>query len=715
MKKLKFLYKNKLWLASLGLTTTGSLVLAACGNNMQPNQSKTDDKKADKPETNKPDTIDPSKKDQPETDAKKEGQKPQVPTATTQQVAAVNSLLSNSEIQTYLSSIVNDSLKQIKADLDVVTKIGDFNQSKIMQSIYALDKTKNSSAATGTTDVKELVAKLKADAATADSGVSSEETNNFNTALAAVTDGATALLTALEALPKAQATNQLTTLKNAFTTALDNYKSANSTDAQTKLSALVTAKNDYQTKLSAVNSLLLTAERKAFALDRATSELDKYINTKVAAFLTTSAKKADHTTNLNNLVAKVRNDVLGLPGKDLWFEDDAPGSIATSDDRKNSTKLYAIVASLAHQIAAWNNLNNTLKIFTCNQGLLSKSTSALNLLGLHIDVKVPLDVARLNAYLVTDDANIEKLLANGGDNSVTKILEKVSVGIKHYESVLTKTSTETTATAKLVKDLTDLENSLTSDQTKKNKVTALKTATTTLITNFGKFQTQWKKLESFLFTDEAKTKVYPLLQNAKSLNQAIAVSDSYGQVLEVIGQAKKLEAVVDAINNNLTTSTTKGSSDTVASTLKTLITDIKNQSAGFGKALKEFVEVTNWPETAVTGQTGSDATTKIKGLAESIAKKTTSGATTYSGYIYTDGIAKSTATGAKLSLEDLQTKLAKLTLKDSSSADQTLGKIKNLLLQQLTPNYENQTAALNQHLPEMFNNGDVLPETQTHF
>ncbi|MDQ0513979.1 hypothetical protein J2Z62_000417 [Mycoplasmoides fastidiosum] len=716
MKKLKFLYKNKLWLASLGLATTGSLVLAACGSNVQPNQSKSDDKKSDKSDSTKPNTDDSTKKDESNSESKKEDAKPKVPTATTEQLAITKSLLSNAEIKTYLTDTVKQAYDLIKENLKEVTEIGAFNRSKITNSIYALDKSKKTSPTASDTDIKTLVDKLKQDVAATDSNVPDDEKTNFNAALEFVTIHAAALLTALEALPADDATNELTALKTAFEKALDDYKSATSADAQTKLTALVTAKNNYQTKLSAVNSLLLTAERKAFALDRATSELAKYINTKVGTFLTAGTKKDQHTTNLNNLVAKVRTDVLGTPGKDLWLENDAPADIATDANKATSTQLYAMVASLAHQIASWNNLNNTFKVFTYNQGLLSELPSALNLLGLHVDVKAPLDVARLNAYLVVDKANIVKLLNDGGDNSIKKVLEKISVGISHYEEVLGKPEGQSNGMAKLVKDLTDLEKAVNSDTAKKGKVTPLKTAAEALVANFAKFQTEWKKLENFLFTDKDATKVYPLLQNANNLNQAIAVSDSYGQVLEVVSQAKKLETVVDGINNNLVAKT--GSApDTVASTLKALVDDITNTTAAakFGHALTQFLTVTGWATTNVSDRTPNITVQK---LAESIAKTSVTGSTTtYSGYIYANGIVKSTLTEAKLSLQDLQTELAKLKLKDSAAkpANQTLGNVKDLLVQQLSPNIDSQTAALNKHLPEMFNNGDVLPETETHF
>ncbi|MDQ0513980.1 hypothetical protein J2Z62_000418 [Mycoplasmoides fastidiosum] len=708
MKKLKFLHKNKLWLASLGLATTGSLVLAACGSNVQPNPSKSDDKKSDNTDSAKPNTDDSTKKDESGSEAKKEEQTPQIPTATVQQLAATKSLLSNAEIKTHLTDTVKQAYDLVKQNLEEVTEIGAFNRGKVNNSIYALDKSKNPSKTNSDTDVKDLVAKLVTDVTEADSNVPENEKANFNAALKEVTDHATSLLTALEALPADDATNELTALKTAFEKALDDYKSATSADAQTKLTALVTAKNNYQTKLNAVNSLLLTAERKAFALDRATSELSKYINTKVAAFLTTGSKHTQHTTNLNALVAKVRNDVLGTPGKDLWLENDAPANIATDANKATSTQLYAMVASLAHQIASWNSLNNTFKVFTYNQGLLSELPSALNLLGLHIDVKVPLDVARLNAYLVVDKANIVKLLNNGGANSIKKVLEKVSVGIGHYEGVLGKPNAQTAA--KLVKDLTDLNTAATG--TGKTKAGALKTEAETLVTNFEKFKTEWNKLEGFLFTGKDTAKVYPLLQIADNLNQAIAVSDSYGQVLEVVSQAKKLETVVDGINDNLITNTGQNPAATVASTLKTLVDDITNTTAKFGKALTEFLAVTDWSnDIDVTGRTG--ATAKVKGLAESIAKKTGSN---YSGYIYADGIVKSTLNNAKFSLEDLQTELKKLNLKNNATpaANQVLGNVKDLLIQQLSPNIDSQTAALNKHLPEMFNNGDVLPETENH-
>ncbi|MDQ0513981.1 hypothetical protein J2Z62_000419 [Mycoplasmoides fastidiosum] len=703
MKKLKFLHKNKLWLASLGLATTGILVLAACGSNVQPNQPKSD--------AAKPNTDDSSKKDESSNEPKQEDTKPKVPTATTQQLAVTKSLLSNDEIKTHLTNVVKQAYDLIKQNLEEVTEIGAFNRTKVNNSIYALDKNKNTAKKDGDTDVKELVEKLQTNLAASDSNVPENEKANFNAALKEVTDHAASLLTALEALPADNATNELTALKDAFVKVLDEYKTANAADAQTKLTALVTAKNNYQTKLSAVNSLLLTAERKAFALDRATSELEKYINTKVGTFLTEGNKSSEHSTNLNNLITKVRTNVLGAPGKDLWLENDAPADIATDKNKATSSQLYAMVASLAHQIASWNSLNNTFKVFTYNQGLLSELPSALNVLGLHIDVKAPLDVAWLNAYLVVDKANIVKLLNAGDANSIKKVLEKISVGISHYEEVLGKPEGQSNGMAKLVKDLTDLHAVATGNG--KTKAAALKTEAETLVTNFEKFKTEWNKLEGFLFTGKDAAKVYPLLQIADNLNQAIAVSDSYGQVLEVVSQAKKLETLVDGINNNLVAKA--GSASTVISTLKTLVDDITNTTTKFGKALADFAKETTWGTTAVTGR----SETNTEQLASSIAReKTENSKKTYSGYVYLNGIVKSNpaATNAKFSLEDLQTELKKLTLKNTATpaANQTLGNVKDLLVQQLRPNIDSQTAALNKHLPEMFNNGDVLPETENH-
>ncbi|MDQ0514011.1 hypothetical protein J2Z62_000449 [Mycoplasmoides fastidiosum] len=241
------------------------------------------------------------------------------------------------------------------------------------------------------------------------------EKENFTRALTKVKTDAANLLASLNDLPK-QNTKVLEGLQTKFITALTKFISATGTEVTIKLTALVTAKNNYEAGVKKVAEKLIIAEQKAFVLDSATSALSNYVNTKVATFLTVGNDKNKHTITLNNLVNQVRTGVLGTLGFNIW----AAGNIKTEEAKRNlptginentaTTQLYTIIAGLADQEAAWNTVNSALKSLTCHQSLLTKTDSAINLLVLHVEQAMPVDTARLNAYLVYDQSNIVKLL-----------------------------------------------------------------------------------------------------------------------------------------------------------------------------------------------------------------------------------------------------------------------------------------------------------------
>ncbi|UUD37615.1 hypothetical protein [Mycoplasmoides fastidiosum] len=493
-------------------------------------------------------------------------------------------------------------------------------------------------------------------------------------------------------------------LKKTFETALAAYTAANSTTLNTTWVTLKKAHENYQNKLNEITPKLIDAQKTGFDLDQATSELEKYINTDVATFLSDAANGTKHSLVLNALVTKVRTNVLGTIGSDLWTEDNAPAGIPTGDNKKPSTQLYAIVVGLAHQTAAWNNLKNAIKILTFNQSLILEAVNAVNVFALHLTTLVPLDVARLNAYLIVPSANVVKILTeNQNYDSIAKTLENLSKGIDHFDKFLAKTGTDS-----LLQKLSDLENKV-SDEPRKKKVTDLKVETEKLITKFDAFKVKWEKLRPLLWTKNDTTITYPLLDAATNLNQLIGLANHYGDVLQVVGQAQSLQTLVTQITtatkiipNNPSQKTQETS---LATILGKIVSDIHSLVTGFGKALNNFATESGW--------TGENKT-----KAEALAKLTTSSSskTIKTGLIYTDLVGGATQTDGtnqpsdKLLFSTLSYNLSNL----EDVTDKKLHDLLELLNKQLKPSDGSQTNRLNNHLAAIFNNGDVLSETEIH-
>ncbi|MDQ0513999.1 hypothetical protein J2Z62_000437 [Mycoplasmoides fastidiosum] len=589
-------------------------------------------------------------------------------------------------------------MRQIKT----VTFIDSLNQKTVADSIKNLGTENDPAADTNTSTVYALVKTLEANLASATTTeVPEAEKQVFTVALNQVKTDAAVLLTSLKALPEETANKELEKLETAFTTALDEFIKAGTTDSATKLTALVQAKNTYQAGVKKVAENLVNAEQKAFVLDSSASALQNYINTKVGTFLTgTNGNK--HTTTLNYLLHQVRIGVLGTLGGDLW----TAGNVSETEAAQNrptgvtqqstSTQLYSIIVGLANQNASWKNINQILKSLTFNQSLLNKTEDATNLFALHVDLTLPVDVARLNAYLINEQSNVVRLFGAASGINVHRVIENIAHSISNYDTFLTAASDEASAQPKLVKDLDDLSKQLTSEANKKTKVDALKTATEALITKFKAFKTEWEKtqLQPLLWTGTDNNRSIPLLNQANSLNQAIGVAKNYGDVQKVVGTVELIEDNIDQITGILA-DTVGGKANELLAKLDAIIKDIDSSAAGsFGKALADFVG-----ETFTTGRTE----------AEAIAKSGNPG----TGYVYADlvtGTARTQNSPARLSFKQLDAELKNL----QAGSNKQLTTIANLLNNQLRPNQSSQTAELNNHLADLFNNGDVQADPENH-
>ncbi|MDQ0513994.1 hypothetical protein J2Z62_000432 [Mycoplasmoides fastidiosum] len=694
MKKFILFKKNKLWLASLGLATTGSLVLAACANQNQSanNQgTKTPDNSTNQPQENKPET--PVVPVVPAT--------PKIPVATAAQKQLTTALLEDAGVKKVLTDTVNSHQNEIVRQIKKVTFIDSLNQKTVAASIKNLGTENDAAADTNASTVYALVKTLETNlTAATDTEVPAAEKQVFTAALNQVKTDAAALLTSLKALPEENATKALTKLEAEFTKALEEFVKATATDSATKLSALVQAKNTYQAGVKKVAANLVSAEQKAFGLDSSASALENYINTKVGTFLT-GTNGTKHTTTLNNLVHQVRTGVLGKLGGDLW----TAGNVSETEAARNrpagveqqiaSTQLYSIIVGLANQNAAWKNVNQNLKALTFNQSLLIKNNDATNLLVLHVDLNLPVDIARLNAYLVNEQSNVLALFNAKTGTNVHRTIENIANSIKNYYKFLT-TGSEANAQPKLVKDLDDLAKMLSADTAKQAKVNALKTAAEALVTKFKAFKDEWdkSKLQPLLWNGENNNQTIPLLNQATNLNQAIGIAKNYGDVQKVVGAVELLEDNISQITTTLAATTAQKTNE-LLNKLDVIVKDVEaNTDGSFGKALTEFVA-----ETFTTGKTE----------AETIAKN----GTPKTGYVYTDlvnGTTRTTNTAARLSFKQLDGELKNLQGGDNKQ----LTTIANLLNNQLRPNQSSQTAELNNHLADLFNNGDIQADPENH-
>ncbi|MDQ0513973.1 hypothetical protein J2Z62_000411 [Mycoplasmoides fastidiosum] len=731
MQKLNLFKKNKLWLASLSITTMSSLVLAACGatdltsqnnntnnNSEQSHSNNSEDANSNQtapkpnPDSNHNEANQNSNNDQT-------GSKPNhliIPQATKNQLATAKILLQTPEIKTVLNNNKKAASATITANLLTLNKIGTFSQDTVKDaktalgistnpSIDEVDQTKVEAAS-----VMSLIHTLEAQLKTAENDsniVPNDKKDQFGTAVNKVKIQASNLLTKLNALPTklSENANFLNNAREAFEAALTTYKAADTTTLSTAWVGLKKAHANYQTQLNEITPKLISAQKSGFELDQATSELEKYINTNVATFLSNTNNGTKHSLVLNTLVTKVRTSVLGTIGYDLWPEGNAPAGIPTGNNKKSSTQLYAIVVGLAHQTAAWNNLNQAMKILTFNQSLILEAVSAVNVFALHIDATVPLDVARLNAYLVVDGANAVKILTdNETNNSIAKTLTTIAKGIDHFDTLLAETGTNS-----LIHKLSDLESKV-SDGNRKKKVTDLKTATQKLQTKFATFKDEWNKLQPLLWTTTGTTTTYPLLDAANKLNQLIGLANHYSDVLQVVGQAQSLQTLVNQITIAVNIIPSNQLDNPQETTLATILDEIvaDNNSIidnSFGKALDDFATESGW-------------TDENKTAAEALAKSMTSSdsKTIRTGLIYTDLVGGATQNSAndesskKLTFENLSYNLSNL----ENETDKKLHDLLELLNKQLQPSDGSQTSRLNNHLAAIFNNGNVLPESEVH-
>ncbi|MDQ0513983.1 hypothetical protein J2Z62_000421 [Mycoplasmoides fastidiosum] len=402
MKKFNLFKNNKLWLASLGIATTSSLVLAACASQNTNNSSNN----TVHPENSKP-TPAPDSGTIPQTPATPEV--PKLPTATVEQKSLATAILNNSDVKAVLQETVNKTKENILNQIKTVTLLDTLNQDTVAQSIQALGKTEDPMAGSATASVVALIKTLEDNVTKADNNsVPTAQKDKFKKTLKKVISDADALLKTLNALPKKDDATKLADLEKKLETAVNEFVSVSAeAELTTKLEALLNAHKNYQTEVKVVTERLVNAEQKAFILDSSTSALEKYIGSEVATFLTgTDGKK--HTDTLAHLTNQVRTGVLGTLGADLWTVGNISETVAMNNrptsiqkDSK-SDRLYKIVVYLAEQQFSWNQINSELKNLTYHQSLLLKLPSALNLLALHADVIVPVDVARLNAYLLNN-------------------------------------------------------------------------------------------------------------------------------------------------------------------------------------------------------------------------------------------------------------------------------------------------------------------------
>ncbi|MDQ0513974.1 regulator of replication initiation timing [Mycoplasmoides fastidiosum] len=704
MRKWNLFKKNKLWLTGFGLATISSLILAACSTTdvTPPNNSNNNSE-----QPNSANTEGLNNNQTPETVT------PIIPQATENQLAAAKLLLQSSQIKTVLANNKNTALTDIKAHLLTVNEVGRFSQDTVKDAkaalggltdvaITGIDQDKADAAS-----VISLVNTLEAQLKVVENNpaiVPTNKKNQFSTAVNEVKVQATNLLAKLNALPAQISVdnNLLDQTKRTFEAALKTYVEANATTLNTAWTGLQKAHEDYQAKLNEITPKLIEAQKSGFDLDQATSELEKYINTDVATFLSDTTNGTNHSLVLNALVTKVRINVLGTAGYNLWAEGDAPKGIPTGTNKKPSTQLYAIVVGLANQTAAWNHLSEAIKTLTFNHNLILGTTSAVNVLALHLATPVPVDVARLNAYLIVADANVVKILTEGTD-SIAKVLETIAKGISQYEVLLSEEGKDS-----LVQKLTVLENKV-EDTQRKKKVTDLKTATQELVTKFATFKKEWNKLQPLLWTTSGTKITYPLLDNATNLNQLIGLANHYDDVLQVVGQAQSLKTLITQITTAVkpipadTTNSIKEAP--LIASLTGMVANINSLTQGFGKALNDFIAETAW-------------TSENRTTVEALAKSTTTGkTTTKTGLIYTDlveGVAAQTTgdiqTPTKLSLKHLKIELEKL----QDTTGRKLHDLLGLLNKQLQPSGSSQTARLNNHLAAIFNNGNVLPESEVH-
>ncbi|MDQ0513990.1 hypothetical protein J2Z62_000428 [Mycoplasmoides fastidiosum] len=698
MKKFNLFKKNKLWLASLGIATTSSLVLAACASQTQGTNNNTNTNSGNPDNQNgNSGTETPKEPATPLTPAV-----PEIKTATAEQKALATVIVDNPGVKKVLEDAVTESVKVINAQLTTISKIDNLNQTIVTDSVTALGKADDPAAKEATSSVIALVKTLKANVtAAAEATFEDEQKTQFTAALDQVIKDAAELLTALNSLPKANDAKKLVDLQAKLKTALDELvKTSANTELTTKLKAVLDARDAYQAEVKVVAERLVAAEQKAFVLDSSTSALSNYANTKVAAFLTTDSKHEENTTTLNHLVTRVRSGVLGTLGADLWTVGNISETVAAqnrpSSIAANSTsdKLYAIVVGLAEQQFASNTFANELKSLTYNQSLLLKADDAINLLGSHVEQNVPVDVARLNAYLVTKSANVVELLQPTTGDSIKSLVATIDRTVKQYTDILIGTGTEE---SKLAKELAAFETSVTETDknTQKAKIKALVEPAKALGTKLQSFKTELEKLQKLLVTvntTDATKNTYPLIEAATKLNQTIAVSKNYGDVLQVVGKVEILDTNIDAITKLVQTT---GTQSALMKALDALVDEVKDAGA-FGSKLKEV---------AAINDLGSQQAELNK-----ITNKTT-------GYVYTDLVDGKTAvtTGssqapAKLSFAQFKTELEKL----QTGTGKLLTPITTLLNNQLRPSETSQTAVFNKHLTDLFNNGNVLPDTENH-
>ncbi|MDQ0513691.1 hypothetical protein J2Z62_000129 [Mycoplasmoides fastidiosum] len=734
MKKLKLFTKKRFLLVNLGLAVTSSLILVACGQNTSNSAGVNSSNNG---RLNNP-------------------QIPNLPNnqrrATEPQQETARSLLREEAVKTVLRSQRDAAVKIITANFDSVARISLFVKNDVKESIETL-KNESTTNTQSPNTVIDLVATLKTAVTATGSKISIDKQSQATAFLDLMTQKTTDLLDALNNLPESSTTNSLSTLNNEFFTALTNLATANNTNWTIFLETFLNIQNRYQTRLNELSPNLQKIQTSAFELDSVTASFEKFINNEAPAFLLNGDKASASAEHIKSLVSKVRNKVLGEQGADLWNQGDAPETIVGNEKRKKSTKIYSIVAGLANKNKAWAIIEEQIKVVTFNQALLLNDNNAINLLALYAQENVPLDAARLNAFLVNEKSNPAHLLQTSTNNqgSIVSILQKLSTGLDRYETVLGNTTN-----SKLLTDLTELVQELqpvsteTADTTKNSQITniqKLKTASATLINKYQSFKNEWNKLQPILWKKSGEIINFPLLDDANTLNQAIGLASEYGHVLQVVGHAKELSEQIQKITQSIqptSTDATKTNESVLMKLLDGVISELKSDGA-FAKVVEEFAKVTDWDNKIKTkaqaiaksenSQTSGylydllikDDTTENKAQADASASMASSSSSSSSSQTATVVVQADTVTTAgqgaqqtppaagttptdpvqkstQLSLPELKTELTKL----QSGSDKQLTVILNLLNQQFNLSNQTQTQQLSLKLALMFNSGRVL-------
>lgn len=566
MKKISFKRKVKGFATLGGLATVSSLVLAACADN----SSTTTETKPAAPEkeTVSKDLLDKT------TDF------------LTQQSAGLSVLVGLE--QKHFSDLVErlnfeKGLNQTTLNASK-TKLGTSSSQAL--SYESTDDTNDKKIVKiNASDVFGILKKMKSDLSTASkvvgdqNKVTPDEFASFEKTVTTFEKAAEDLVAKFSTLPATDdATTDLGTKATALTTAL-NASTFDATVLKTKMDDFVTEVKTQRTS----STTLVTA---ALTLTKATAELENFVNTQIAKYVSANP---DFSLELNSVISIVTKDVLGEPGVDLFSSPlEAPIELAA---KPTSTLVYGVFAKLFRVNESLTELSSSYQRLIFLQDLMSKQSGAVELLAKNFDsLLFNVDFARLNSFLSFNNTNLLSVYDNGptGTSGTAPVsLVKMAATFQGLEAGFEYISG--TGTTDLKQVVADLKTKDTNGSSRHDKYDGVTNKITSDLQKFTDAITKLKEVNK-AFTD--------LNANIQALNTIIRSSEGFVGIMQLLAKVDEIKINIKAINDLFQPTGSETESDIIKK-IKAAKDDLALSGDTLGAKLKDLYDAVKTEDSAV--------------------------------------------------------------------------------------------------------------------